>query len=286
MRFHRLLKKSLNEAIEDLKMNYSKTEISRAMGINRSTLYYKSKPPKDESYLKKAIKDAFKLGWETYGTRRIQVELQKIDITASRRKIAKVMFEFNLASVYTKPKFKNLSGKVTDVDVPNIVAQNFNGYSPNEVIVSDLTYFHILGVWYYLCPILDLCGRKLLGYSVGINKTAELVQKAFHKLNIDLRKIKIFHTDQGSEFRNKLIDELLSAFSIKRSLSRKGNPFDNAVIESFNKTVKKDFINRHKFKNIQDFTEKMDDYMEWYNNVRIHSSLGYLTPNEWVKNAK
>ena len=266
-------------------MNYTKTEISRALGMSRSSLYYKAVPAKDESLLTEAIKDIFKKGRETYGTRRIKVDLKKIGFTTSRSKIAKIMFELGLVSVYTMPKYKNLSSKVTDINVPNIVARNFDGYSPEEVIVSDLTYFHINGKWHYLCPILDLCGRKLLGWSVGINKTAELVQKALYKLNIDLRKIKILHTDQGSEFRNKLIDDLLSAFSIERSLSRKGNPFDNAVIEAFNKTIKKDFINRYKFINIQDFTEKMDEYMEWYNNVRIHSSLGYLTPNEWVKNA-
>jgi len=132
--------------------------------------------------------------------------------------------------------------------------------------------------------LLDLCGRRLLGYSVGKNKTAELIQKAFHSVKGDLRKMGILHTDRGSEFRNKLIDELLLGFSIERSLSGKGNPFDNAVIEAFNKTVKTECINRYPFKNIQDFTEKMDAYMKWYNSVRLHSSLDYITPDEWVQN--
>jgi transposase InsO family protein len=268
-----------------LKTNYTITDISRALQINRSTLYYKPKLAKNNSFLIKAIKDAFKDGRQTYGTRRVQVELRKKDIYVSRRKISKIMGELGLVSVYTKTKYKHIPGNDNEAIAPNIVARNFDGHRPDDVIVSDLTYFMIGNKWHYLCPLLDLCGRRLIGYSVGRNKTAELIQKAFHSVKGDLRKIKIFHTDRGSEFKNKFIDDLLSGFSIKRSLSRKGNPFDNAVIESFNNSIKKDFINRYKFVDIQDFTEKMDEHMEWYNNVRIHSSLGYLTPNEWVKNA-
>jgi transposase InsO family protein len=269
----------------ELKKNYTITEISNVLLINRSTLYYRPKVSKDESYLIDAIKEAFKIGKQTYGTRRIKVELQKESIIASRRKISRIMSNLGLVSVYTKPKYKHSSNKVTDDNTPNIVARKFDGHLPYEVIVSDLTYFQIGNKWHYLCPLLDLCGRKLIGYSVGRNKTAELVQKAFHSLKGDLRKIGVFHTDWGSEFKNKLIDDLLAGFSIKRSSSGKGNPYDNAVIESFNKTIKKDFINRHKFVDIEDFVEKMDEYMDWYNNVRLHSSLGYLTPNEWVSNA-
>jgi transposase InsO family protein len=272
-------------AIEDLKMKYTVIDISRALNISRSTLYYKASLPKDETLLIVSIQEAFKKGKQTYGTRRIQAELRKVGIIASRRKISKIMIEHNLVSVYTKVKYKHFPTGSNEEAVINIVARNFNGHRPDEVIVSDLTYFRIGGKWYYLCPLLDLCGRRLIGFSVGRNKTAELIQKAFHSVRGDLRKFKIFHTDRGKEFANALIDGLLSGFSIQRSLSRKGNPYDNAVIESFNKTIKTDFINRNQFVDVHDFTEKMDEYMEWYNNVRIHSSLGYLAPNEWVANA-
>jgi transposase InsO family protein len=102
--------------------------------------------------------------------------------------------------------------------------------------VSDTTYFRFFIKWNYLCPILDLSDRYVVGCSVSNKRDARLAWKAFHSIKGDLRKIGMFHSDRGSEFNNELIDDLLSGFSIKRSFSNKGNPYDNAVIEAFNNT--------------------------------------------------
>ena len=89
----------------------------------------------------------------------------------------------------------------------------------------------------HVCLLLDLCGRKILGSAVGNHKDAKLVETAFHSVETDLRQIKLFHTDRGSEFKNQAIEQILEAFGIERSLSAKGTPIDNAVAESMYKII-------------------------------------------------
>lgn len=99
-------------------------------------------------------------------------------------------------------------------------------------MVSDLTYVRVGMSWNYICVLIDLFNREIIGYSAGRNKDASLVTKAFTSVNTNLNNIQVFHTDRGNEFKNKVIDETLEAFQIARSLSMKGCPYDNAVTES------------------------------------------------------
>lgn len=131
--------------------------------------------------------------------------------------------------------------------------------------------------------ILDLYNREIIGYAAGKNKTAELVYKAFSKIRGDLKNINIFHTDRGNEFKNKIIDELLKTFKIKRSLSKKGCPYDNAVAEASYKIIKTEFAFNRIFESFEELELELFDYVNWYNNVRIHGSLNYLTPIEYKK---
>ena len=165
--------------------------------------------------------------------------------------------------------------------IPNKVERQFGERKPLEVVVSDLTYLKCAGRWHYLCLLLDLHGRKIIGSAVGRQKDAKLVRTAFYGVQADLRKIGIFHTDRGSEFKNQVIDEIIKAFGITRSLSAKGNPIDNAVAESMYNIVKTEFAFGEEFADLDELELKWFDYVNWYNNVRIHGSLNYLTPNEF-----
>jgi putative transposase len=127
----------------------------------------------------------------------------------------------------------------------------------------------------------DLHNKEIIGYSVGKNKTAELVYRAFLNCKYPLTEIKIFHTDRGNEFRNKLIDEVIDAFEIERSLSNKGCPYDNAVAESLYNILKTEFIKGNVFDNLEHLYIELADYINWYNNHRLHGSLNYLTPMEY-----
>ena len=130
---------------------------------------------------------------------------------------------------------------------------------------------------------------KLLGISRSIvyyerkNKNAELVYKAFGTIKTNLSNINIFDTDRGNEFKNKIIDDVLTTFNIDRSLSKKGCPYDNAVAEATYKIIKTEFAFNRIFESFEELETELFDYVNWYNNFRIHSSLNYLTPVEYKK---
>ncbi len=132
--------------------------------------------------------------------------------------------------------------------------------------------------WNYICVLVDLFNREIIGYSVGSYKTAELVKEAFMAVNGNLENINIFHTDRGNEFKNKLIDETLTAFDITRSLRHKGCSYENAVAETTFKIIKTEFVKNQTFADFKTLKLEFADYVNWFNNHRIHSSLDYLMP--------
>ncbi|WP_353307184.1 IS3 family transposase [Spiroplasma ixodetis] len=225
-----------------------------------------------------AVISAFKENKEAYGTRRLKVVLKEKKINLSRRKIKKIMNKHNLISKYTKLSYKNYHNKVNDIQITNLVNRDFNNRLKNEVIVSDLNYVQVNGKWNYIRLLIDLYNREIIGHSVVTKKDASLVYQAFMCSNHCLKNIQIFHSDRGNEFNNKTIDKLLLAFNITRSLSKKGCPYDNAVAEATFKTFKTEFINDKNFTSLIPLKLELFDYINWYNNIRIHSTLNYLTP--------
>ncbi len=213
--------------------------------ISKSTYYFNLKKKENKiqnNIYDEAIISAFKENKCVYGTRRLKVILENQEIYLSRRKIKEIMNKHNLISKYTKLSFKNHNNKVNDEKITNLVNRNFNNRLKNEVIVSDLTYVQVNGKWNYICLLIDLFNREIIGHSVGTRKDALLVHQAFMQSNRCLKDIQIFHSDCGNEFNNKIIDKLLLAFNITRSLSKKGCPYDNAVAEATFKTFKTNLL--------------------------------------------
>ena len=117
---------------------------------------------------------------------------------------------------------------------------------------------------------------QIVRYSVGRKKNAELVYKALAGIKVNLKRIKIFHSDRGNEFNNHIIDQALDVFQINRSLSRKGNSYDNAVAEFTFKIFKTGFINSSVFSSLNELEVELADYINWFNNHRIHSTLRFV----------
>ncbi len=232
----------------------------------------------------KLIKKTFINSRESYGTRRIKVELAKLGHRISRRRIAHIMKVDGLVSKYTVAKFKPQNGNANEEEADNLVKRKFNEQDHLQVVVSDLTYVRVGHAWNYVCVLIDLFNREIIGYSAGRNKDAALVAKAFATVRENLGKIKVFHTDRGNEFKNQLIEKTLDTFNIKRSLSMKGSPYDNAVAEATFKSVKTEFIKGKRFDSLEELKYELSDYVNWFNNHRIHSSLGYQTPAEYRMN--
>ena len=248
--------------------------------LPRSTYYYELQKPntvKIEPFTDDVIR-IFRANRKSYGTRRIKKELKNEGKILSRRRIGRIMKTKGLVLVYTVANYKVHKTACNNDKINNVVDRKFDNRDVLEVIVSDLTYVRVNGKWNYVCLITDLHNREILGYSAGPNKTADLVHKAFSTIKYNLRDIQIFHTDRGNEFKNNAIEDLLNGFDINRSLSKKGCPYDNAVAEALFKTFKKEFVYPNIFESLEHLKLELFDYVNSYNNKRLHSSLGYLPP--------
>lgn len=231
---------------------------------------------------KKDLEDVLKVfndNRKVFGSRKIKTELAKDNKIFSKRKICALMQELGIESTYGKSSFNpESSKKCNESDVSNLLGREFDCWKENEVIVSDLTYVKVNGKWNYICVLIDLFNRELVGWSAGDHKTPELVKWAFDNACIDFDRVMIFHTDRGVEFKNELIDSFLNEHGIIRSLSRKGTPRDNAVAESTYHIIKTEFVKGRSFDSLERLKLEFGDYVHWFNNCRSHGSLNYMTP--------
>lgn len=188
------------------------------------------------------------------------------------------MREQRIVSKYTVAQFKVHKQTCNEDKIGNKLNRQFDNQEPYAVVISDLTYVQVKNKWNYICLLVDLFNREIIGNSAGRHKDAELVSGAFSKVNTDLRNIKLFHTDRSSEFKNKLIDNSLDSFQWDRSLSKKGCPYDNAAAEATFILCKTEFINGRVFENLAQLQLELADYVSWFNNFWTHTSLNYLKP--------
>lgn len=250
--------------------------------LPRSTYYYEAKEQsKSEDELTAAIIEVFHKSRQNYGTRKIKHELKKLGMVVSRRRIGRIMKENGLVSKYTVAQFKPHVDKCNESKVENVLNRKFEQQKALTVVVSDLTYVRVGDRWHYICLFVDLYNREIVGHSAGPNKDAGLVYRALSTIKANLSKIQLFHTDRGNEFKNKIIDEALNTFKIQRSLSMKGCPYDNAVAEATFKIVKTEFVKGSYFESLEQLKLELDDYVHWFNYLRIHGTLGYLSPSEY-----
>ena len=229
------------------------------------------------------VRAVWRDGRERYGARKIKAALERKGVTASRRRIGNIMHEQGMTSAYVRRRFKPHRTRVNEARLANLLDREFDGYEPRTHLASDLTYVRVGGKWAYVCLLIDLANRSIAGHSADTSRTADLVMAAFATLDFPLTEVEVFHTDRGSEFDNAKIDELLDVFDIRRSLSRKGNPYDNAVVESTNRLLKKELIYRNHYTSLEQLRSDLNDYVWWFNNQRLHSTLGYRSPNEFTQ---
>lgn len=187
--------------------------------------------------------------------------LAKEDVIVSRRRIGRIMKQEGLVSNYTIAQFKPHIDRCNESKIANKVNREFNNQLEYNVVVSDLTYVRVGMSWHYICVLIDLFNREIIGYSARRNKDADLVMKTFSKVETNLERIKIFHIDRGNEFKNNIVDETLETFNIQRSLSMKGCPYDNAVAEATYKIIKTEFVKKNVFSSLEELQYELSDYV-------------------------
>lgn len=170
----------------------------------------------------------------------------------------------------------------------NLLEQNFSADKPCQKWVGDITYIYTKETgWTYLAIVMDLFDLKVVGWSYGLNMTDDLVIDAFNKalINRELNANGLFHSDRGSQYTSNDFEQLLTDLNIKHSYSKKGYPYDNASMESFNAILKKEEVNVNNYEIFNEAKLAIFEFIEgWYNNQRIHSKLGYITPNKKYEN--
>ena len=165
----------------------------------------------------------------------------------------------------------------------NHLHQEFNQKAPNLVWASDFTYIKVNGKWYYLCIVMDLFSRKIIGWHISGKHDVDLTMTAFNKA-FKCRNVLyglIFHSDRGSEYTAFSFRKLLDSLNIVQSFSKKGYPYDNACCECFFKYLKKNVIYRNTYHTLEELNLSVFEYINLYNTRLPHSSIGYKTPDEY-----
>jgi transposase InsO family protein len=230
------------------------------------------------------IKNIFYENQQTYGRYRMYRELKKTGEICSQRRVSRLMKEANLVAK-ARRRFKVTTKANSDATAaPNKLKQNFKANKPNEKWVSDLTYVWTSAGWLYLAVVMDLFSRKIVGMAMGNRISKELVCKAF--LQAMLRRGYpvgfLYHSDRGSQYTSNDFQQLMQLYKIQVSMSGKGNCYDNAAMESFFHTLKLECTDDLNFKTRGEAMNNIFDYIEiFYNNQRMHSYLGYLSPNDF-----
>ena len=222
---------------------------------------------------------------QRYGSPRITAELNNLGFKISRITVSKYMRELGIRSKLSK-KFKiTTDSKHNYLVVENILDRDFESTKPAQKWVSDLTYIRTIEGFLYLTIVLDLYDRKVIGWSLYDEMSTEKTSLSAWKVALANRKIEkglIFHSDRGVQYANNKFANMLESHHVIRSMSRKGNCWDNAVAESFFKTLKTELIYGNKLINKQQMELEIFQYIEiFYNKKRRHSALNYKTIEEF-----
>ena len=235
------------------------------------------------------IKQIYEESKGRYVSPKITKVLENKGINVSQKRVARRMKFLGLRSITIKKLNHAGSSKSDDTkEYKNLLEQDFFADKPSQKWVGDITYIYTKETgWTYLAIVMDLFDLKVVGWSYGMNMTDDLVIDAFNKAMIT-RKINkdcIFHSDRGSQYTSNDFEQLLEELKIKHSYSKKGYPYDNASMESFNAILKKEEVNVNNYETFNEAKLAIFEFIEsWYNSQRIHSSLDYITPNEKYNN--
>jgi transposase InsO family protein len=255
------------------------------INISRSSYYYRPKNKeklKDDNDLRDKI-EAIALNFTGYGYRRIMHQLRRQGIVVNHKRVLRIMRESSLL-VVAKKRWVNTTDSRHGFPVyPNLI-ENLPITNINQVWVADITYIRILLGFVYLAVILDAFSRKVIGYCVSKSLEAQITLTALNMAICQRSPSSgiVHHSDRGSQYADADYIERLKAHGFRISMSRKGNPYDNARAESFIKTLKSEEVHLWEYETMEDVQKRIPYFIEAvYNKKRLHSSLGYLPPDEF-----
>ena len=264
------------------KEKYSISEMCRFFEVSRSGYYgyvARMNIPAKDLYIANKIQECQEKCGKTYGYRRIHIWLERQGVHHNPKTILRVMQKYNLLSVVRRRKYRNYGGYLHRY--PNLLNRNFKAERPYQKWVTDISYIKTSQGTLYLSIIRDLYDNSIVAYKTGTKQNIKLVLQTIREAQ---KKEKVtaelqLHSDQGFQYTSQAYYRLTKSYNITPSMSRKGNPYDNALAENFFSILKTECIYRIKLKTYDEARLIIDEYIDFYNNERIQLKTK-LTPQE------
>jgi putative transposase len=259
------------------------------LGISRSGFYaWKKRKPSQREHKTQILLDHIRrihnMYRKAYGSPRVYAQLKKQGITCNRKTVARLMRQDGLKGQRKYRRVITTNSKHSFPVAPNLLNREFQADRPDQKWVADITYIPTREGWLYLASVLDLFSRKVVGWEMSSQIDAQLVESAL-RMALYRRQPHfglLHHSDRGSQYASHQIRNILAANRILVSMSGKGDCYDNAVMESFFGTLKNEWVHHQKYDTRSHARTDIFNYIEgFYNTVRLHSSLGYFSPNEF-----
>jgi len=257
----------------------------RIARIPRSTYYYHLNhldQPARHLKEREAIQSICNEHKGRYGYRRVTLEMRRRGFQTNHKVVMRLMKQEDLTCKLREKKYKSWRGKVGKV-ASNLLARDFKAEKPNQKWATDITEFKLLGQKRYLSPIMDLFNGEIISYSLSkkpdFRQVTDMLKEAFRRVPDNSQLI--LHSDQGWQYQMRGYQKMLKDKGIRQSMSRKGNCYDNSVIENFFGILKSEFFHNQKFSSIEYFSKELSDYIDYYNNRRIKVKLKGLSPVEF-----
>lgn len=277
--------------IEQLRQEYPIERLCQILGVSRSAYYaYTSgqthQAAPQQIALQQALMSAFARHQRRYGSRRLLVELLEDGYALGRHQLRKLMKENGLHAIQPRSFVpRTTDSRHAGPFSPNLLLDRPLPTAPGQVLVGDITYIPLPnGEWGYLAAWMDLFSRKMSGWSVDENMEEDLVHSALHKAisRNQLGKGSIIHSDRGGQYVGRAFRRTLQLYQFEQSMSRADDPYDNAFMESCWSRLKAELVSQRTFSSLADARTHLFEYIElYYNRQRRHSSLGYLSPEQF-----
>ncbi len=263
-------------------------KMCQAAAVSRAGYYRHRKARAAERPKQMEVRDQIQriaLKWPCYGRRRIRAELKKRGFQVNHKRVSRVMREDNLLAQRWR-KFVFTTDSKHGHRVYENLAAKLELSGVNQLWVADITYIRLESEFVYLAVILDAYSRRVVGWAVGPTLEASLAVEALQQALKQRRPGAglVHHSDRGVQYACREYTDILKQHGIQISMSRKGNPYDNAACESFMKTLKFEEVYRQEYRNLREVRASLEAFIDRvYNTTRLHSALGYRSPEEFER---
>jgi transposase InsO family protein len=271
--------------VHELRHKYPVVALLKVVALPKSSFYYWDKAreqPDKHAETKQNIKIIFDHHKGLYGYRRVALELRNRGTQRHANTVRRLMKKLGLKSVQRRKKYTSYKGEV-GATAPNVLAREFNAKKPNQKWVTDITEFKVGNQKLYFSPVKDLFNGEIVAYTMNERPVFDLVtsmlKKAMRKLGKDDKPV--LHSDQGWQYQMQSYRKMLSDRDITQSMSRKGNCYDNASMESFFAVMKSECFHPQKFSSIDQLEKELAAYVRYYNHERISGALDGLSPVQY-----